>query len=66
GDPARARDLVLPVVKQSFSNKWAYYLLALVYHATGDTAMERTELLYSQRVNPNLVKAMARLRALSH
>lgn len=66
GDPTRARDLVLPVVKQSFSNKWAYYLLALVYHATDDTAMERTELIYSQRINPNLVEAMARLRALSH
>jgi hypothetical protein len=31
----------------------------------GDTAMERTELVYSRRINPNLVEAMARLRDLS-
>ncbi|MCE5193098.1 O-antigen ligase family protein [bacterium] len=66
GDPVRARDLVIPIVKQSFSNKWAYYLLALSYRAAGDTTMERTELIYSRRINPNLVEAMARLRELSH
>jgi hypothetical protein len=27
--------------------------------------MERSELIYSRRINPNLVEAMARLRVLS-
>jgi len=52
------------VVKQGFTNKWAYYGLSLCYRAVGDTAMERSELVYSSRINPNLVEAMARLRSL--
>jgi tetratricopeptide (TPR) repeat protein len=66
GQVGHARDLLIPIVKQGFTNKWAYYGLSVCYRAQGDTAMERTELVYSQRINPNIVKAMERLRALSH
>ncbi len=64
GETARAKDLLTGIVKQGFTNKFAYYGLSLCYRAVGDTAMERTELIYSQRINPNLVEAMARLRSL--
>jgi hypothetical protein len=53
-------------VKQGFTNKFAYFGLSLCYRAIGDPAMERAELVYSRRINPNLVEAMARLRDLSH
>jgi len=65
GETARAKDLLTGIVKLGFTNKFAYYGLSLCYRAVGDTAMERTELVYSQRINPNLVEAMARLRDLS-
>jgi O-antigen ligase/Flp pilus assembly protein TadD len=65
GDPVKARNLLTPIVKASFSNKFAYFGLALCYRAEGNTAMERTELEYSRRINPNLVQAMQRLRELS-
>jgi len=64
GETARAKELLTTVVKQGFTNKWAYYGLSLCYRAVGDTAMERSELIYSRRINPNLVEAMARLRSL--
>jgi len=64
GETAHAKELLTGIVKQGFTNKFAYYGLALCYRAVGDTAMERTELVYSQRINPNLVEAMARLRSL--
>jgi hypothetical protein len=60
-----AKELLTGIVKQGFTNTFAYYGLALCYRAVGDTAMERTELVYSGRINPNLVEAMARLRDLS-
>ena len=65
GDPGRARDLLTPIVKASFSNRFAYFGLALCYRAEGNTVMERTELEYSRRINPNLVQAMQRLRELN-
>ena len=65
GETARAKDLLTGIVKQGFTNQFAYYGLSLCYRAAGDTAMERTELVYSSRINPNLVEAMARLRVLS-
>jgi len=52
------------VVKQGFTNTFAYYGLSLCYRAVGNTTMERSELIYSRRINPNLVEAMARLRSL--
>jgi O-antigen ligase len=64
GETTWAKELLTGVVKQGFTNKWAYYGLSLCYRAVGDTAMERTELVYSRRINPNLVEAMARLRSL--
>jgi len=66
GETARAKELLTTVVKQGFTNKWAYYGLSLCYRAVGDTAMERTELIFSRRINPNLVEAMARLRSLEY
>lgn len=66
GQIAHARDLLIPIVKQGFVNKWAYYGLSVCYRAQSNTAMERTELVYSSRINPNIVKAMQRLRDLSH
>jgi Flp pilus assembly protein TadD len=66
GETARAKELLTGIVKQGFTNTFAYYGLSLCYRAVGDTAMERTELVYSRRINPNLVEAMARLRELSH
>lgn len=65
GESARARELLAGVAGQGFTNTFAYYGLSLCYRAVGDTAMERTELVYSRRINPNLVEAMARLRELS-
>jgi len=65
GETARAKELLTTVVKQGFTNTWAYFGLSLCYRAVGDTAMERSELIYSRRINPNLVEAMARLRVLS-
>jgi len=65
GETARAKELLTTVVKQGFTNTFAYYGLSLCYRAVGDTAMEHTELIFSRRINPNLVEAMARLRILS-
>ena len=65
GETTWAKELLTGVVKQGFTNKCAYYGLSLCYRAVGDTAMERSELVYSRRINPNLVEAMARLRVLS-
>jgi O-antigen ligase/Flp pilus assembly protein TadD len=65
GETAQAKELLTGVVKQGFTNTFAYYGLSLCYRAVGDTAMERSELVYSRRINPNLVEAMARLRVLS-
>ncbi|RIE16026.1 O-antigen ligase family protein [Candidatus Cryosericum septentrionale] len=64
GETARAKELLTTVVKQGFTNTFAYYGLSLCYRAMGDTTMERSELVYSSRINPNLVEAMARLRSL--
>jgi O-antigen ligase/Flp pilus assembly protein TadD len=66
GETATAKELLTTVVKQGFTNKFAYFGLSLCYRAIGDPAMERAELVYSRRINPNLVEAMARLRDLSH
>ena len=66
GETARAKELLTTVVKQGFTNTFAYYGLSLCYRAMGDTAMERSELVYSHRINPNLVEAMARLRSLEY
>jgi hypothetical protein len=65
GETAGAKELLTGVASQGFTNTFAYYGLSLCYRAVGDTAMERTELVYSRRINPNLVEAMARLRDLS-
>jgi O-antigen ligase/Flp pilus assembly protein TadD len=65
GETAWAKELLTGIVKQGFTNTFAYYGLSLCYRAVGDTAMERTELVYSRRINPNLVEAMTRLRELS-
>ncbi len=65
GETAKAKDLFTSVVKQGFTNRFAYFGLSLCYRASGDTTMERTELAYSHRINPNLVEAEARLRDLS-
>lgn len=65
GDPVKARGLLTPIVKASFSNRFAYFGLALCYRAEGNAAMERTELGYSRIINPNLVEAMQRLRELN-
>ncbi|RIE11655.1 O-antigen ligase domain-containing protein [Candidatus Cryosericum hinesii] len=65
GETARAKELLNGVARQGFTNTFAYYGLSLCYRAVGDTAMERSELVYSHRINPNLVEAMARLRILS-
>jgi Flp pilus assembly protein TadD len=65
GETARAKELLNGVARQGFTNTFAYYGLSLCYRAVGDTAMERSELVYSRRINPNLVEAMARLRILS-
>ncbi|MHB8107510.1 MAG: O-antigen ligase family protein [Candidatus Cryosericum sp.] len=64
GDPAGAKKLLTTVAKQGFTNKFAYYGLSLCYRAVGNTTMERSELVFSRRVNPNLVEAMTRLRSL--
>ena len=64
GETARAKELLNGVARQGFTNTFAYYGLSLCYRAMGDTAMERSELVYSSRINPNLVEAMARLRSL--
>ncbi|MFZ2413968.1 MAG: hypothetical protein WAW16_07090, partial [Candidatus Cryosericum sp.] len=64
GETAHAQELLTGIVKQGFTNKFAYYGLSLCYRAVGDTAMERIELVYSSRINPNLVEAMSRLRSL--
>jgi O-antigen ligase/Flp pilus assembly protein TadD len=64
GETARAKELLNGVARQGFTNTFAYYGLSLCYRAVGDTAMERSELIYSRRINPNLVEAMARLRSL--
>ncbi len=64
GETARAQELLTGIVKQGFTNKFAYYGLSLCYRAMSDTAMERIELVYSSRINPNLVEAMSRLRSL--
>jgi O-antigen ligase/tetratricopeptide (TPR) repeat protein len=64
GETARAKDLLTAVAKQGFTNKWAYFGLSLCYRAMGDTEMERSQLTYSSRINPNLVEALARLRFL--
>ncbi len=66
GDNARAKALFVSVAKQGFSNKFVYFGLSRYYRAVGKTDMERTELQYSQRINPNLVEAETRLHALSH
>lgn len=65
GETAQAKELLTTVVKQGFTNTFAYFGLSLCYRAVGDTAMERSELVYSSRINRNLVEAMARLRELS-
>jgi O-antigen ligase len=66
GETARAKELLNGVAHQGFTNTFAYYGLSLCYRAVGDTAMERSELVYSRRINPNLVEAMARLRSLGY
>jgi O-antigen ligase len=66
GETAQAKELLNGVVRQGFTNTFAYYGLSLCYRAVGDTAMERSELIYSRRINPNLVEAMARLRSLGY
>ncbi|HWQ21779.1 MAG TPA: hypothetical protein VN478_03540, partial [Clostridia bacterium] len=65
GETSRAKELLTSIVTQGFTNKFAYYGLSLCYRAVGDTAMERTELQFSGRINPNLVEAVTRLRDLS-
>jgi tetratricopeptide (TPR) repeat protein len=65
GETAGAKELLTTVAKQGFTNTFAYYGLSLCYRAMGDTEMERGQLTYSRRINPNLVEAMARLRELS-
>jgi Flp pilus assembly protein TadD len=65
GETARAKQLLTGVVTQGFTNTFAYYGLSLCYRAVGDTTMERSELVFSRRINPILVEAMARLRELS-
>jgi tetratricopeptide (TPR) repeat protein len=65
GETASATELLNTVAKQGFTNTFAYYGLSLCYRAVGNTTMERSELIYSRRINPNLVEAMARLRVLS-
>jgi len=65
GETAHAKELLTSVASQGFTNTFAYYGLSLCYRAVGDTAMERSELVYSSRINPNLVEAMTRLRELS-
>jgi hypothetical protein len=65
GETARAKVLLTGVASQGFTNTFAYYGLSLCYRATGDSAMERSELIYSRCINPNLVEAMARLRVLA-
>ena len=64
GETTRAKELLTAVAKQGFTNSFAYYGLSLCYRAVGDTEMERSQLAYSRRINPNLVEAMARLRFL--
>jgi hypothetical protein len=66
GETALAKELLNGVARQGFTNTFAYYGLSLCYRAVGDTAMERSELIYSRRINPNLVEAMARLRSLGY
>ena len=66
GETARAKELLTDIVKQGFTNKFAYYGLSLCYRAVGNTTMERTELKLSSNINPNLVDAVTRLRELSH
>jgi len=66
GETALAKELLNGVARQGFTNTFAYYGLSLCYRAVGDTAMERSELVYSRRINPNLVEAMARLRSLGY
>ena len=65
GETAQAQQLLTGVAKQGFINTFAYYGLSLCYRAVGNTAMERSELVFSRRINPNLVEAMTRLRELS-
>jgi O-antigen ligase/tetratricopeptide (TPR) repeat protein len=64
GEVVRAKELLTGVVEQGFTNTFAYYGLSLCYRAVGDTEMERSQLTYSKRINPNLLKAMERLRSL--
>jgi O-antigen ligase/Flp pilus assembly protein TadD len=66
GETTQAKQLLTSVAKQGFTNTFAYYGLSLCYRAVGNTAMERSELIYSRRINPNLVEAMARLRSLGY
>ncbi|MHB8106429.1 MAG: O-antigen ligase family protein [Candidatus Cryosericum sp.] len=65
GETASAMELLTTVARQGSTNAFVYYGLSLCYRAAGNTAMERSELIFSRRINPNLVEAMARLRFLS-
>jgi O-antigen ligase len=65
GETTRGKELLTAVAKQGFTNTFAYYGLSLCYRAVGDIEMERSQLTYSRRINPNLVEAMVRLRELS-
>jgi tetratricopeptide (TPR) repeat protein len=65
GETTWAKELLTTVAKQGFTNTFAYYGLSLCYQAAGDTEMERGQLVFSRRINPNLVQAMERLRELS-
>jgi hypothetical protein len=64
GETVWAKELLTTVAKQGFTNTFAYYGLSLCYRAAGDTEMERGQLVFSRRINPNLVEAMSRLRSL--
>ncbi len=63
-DYRRALTLFSSATTRDASNRFAYFGLSLYYRATHDPQMERTELLTSRNVNPNLVEAMKRLREL--
>lgn len=64
GKTTQARELLTTVTREGSAGTFACYGLSLCYRAVGDTVMERSELLSSRRINPNLVEAMARLREL--
>lgn len=66
GDPQRAMQLFTSAIRYDGANRFAFFGLSLCYRAAGNTAAERAQLQLSQDVNPNLVEAMARLRALMH